>query len=265
MTQEPTAIDDRNDRGHPFKVGIDQFVAERLGREQECPTLVKYVEFEAIQVIQTCTRSPDIRRKGIVYDICCSMSVLDQQRQVRGLSEIGDSSSFFNWRPRKLGFHELSIGGIFGGLLLDLHVGEGCGRHAVDRHLILSVAEGIILLGGEDVLSRFDITAGLFVSAGGGRISRCFGRDSSGLGRKGIYILIRVLRLGILLALRRWNFAFNRKGYTVGARHTETGSIAADLFSGDGRKSANECDREDKRGDSLFEHGRSINRQSIKS
>ena len=129
--------------------------------------------------------------------------------------------------------------------------------------MILSVAEGIILLGGEDVLSRFDIVAGLFVSAGGGQLSRgCIVRS---VGRDGMHILIRVLRLGILFALGRWNLAFNRKGYTVGAWHTKTGSIAADLFSGDGRKSANECDREDKRGDSLFEHGRSINRQSIKS
>ena len=103
--------------------------------------------------------------------------------------------------------------------------------------MILSVAEGIILLGGEDVLSRFDIVAGLFVSAGGGQLSRgCIVRS---VGRDGMHILIRVLRLGILFALGRWNLAFNRKGYTVGARHTETGSIAADLFSGDGRTSAN--------------------------
>ena len=119
-----------------------------------------------------------------------------------------------------------------GGLLLDLRFGERCGRHAVDGHLILPVAKGIILLTREDILSWFDIAAGVFVSAGGGGlISRCFARER---GRVGVYILSRFLRLGILFALGRWDFAFNREGYTVGAGHTKTGSIAADLFGGDG-------------------------------
>ena len=115
--------------------------------------------------------------------------------------------------------------------------------------MILSVAEGIILLGGEDVLSRFDIVPRLFVSAGGRQLSR--GCIVESAGRDGMHILIRFLGLGILLALRRWNLAFNRKRYTVGAGHTKTGSIAADLFSGGGRTSANATGKSNDHGGRL--------------
>lgn len=108
-------------------------------------------------------------------DIRGAMAILDQKRQVRRFSQIGDSTGFFNRCARKLRFHKLGIGGILGCLLLGLRVGKGGNGHAVDSHAVFPVPKGIFFLGWEDGLSGFYVVALVIPRS---RISRDLGGNT---------------------------------------------------------------------------------------
>lgn len=72
--------------------------------------------------------------------IRCSMSIMNQQRQVRRLSQICNPPSLFDRSPRELRLHELCVRSFLVMLLLVLRFGEGGSRRAIGASGIHTVA-----------------------------------------------------------------------------------------------------------------------------
>ena len=94
------------------------------------------VDFDAVQVGQLGPRTFDGIRQGIMNDVCCSVSIVNQQGQIGGFSEVSYTASFFDWGSSEFGLHEVGIMSILGGLLSRLSFRQGSDGHAIAACLL---------------------------------------------------------------------------------------------------------------------------------
>lgn len=82
------------------------------------------LDLHIVHLIHTGFDAPHILRKRVVDHVGCSIAVVNEQRQVGGLAEIGDTACFLDRSSCKLGLHELHISAIVSGLLGQVGTGD---------------------------------------------------------------------------------------------------------------------------------------------
>jgi hypothetical protein len=166
---------------------------------------VQDLNLHVIHLVDTSFGAAHIFGEGVVDDVGGAIAVVDEQREIRRLAEVGDAAGLLDGSTGKFGLHELDIGAVVGGLLGGVGGGE--------------VARG-----------------GAIFGIGDGRLVARFNGGADGGARLAVAAVAVVGILGAgrlrLLALGGGNAALDGEGGAVCAGNAEGGGVAADLGRG---------------------------------